>query len=43
MDNQDIVDILDEVNRRFGSAHSGKVSAQGTMKCQGQLATWYVD
>ncbi|KAF2448407.1 hypothetical protein P171DRAFT_428490 [Karstenula rhodostoma CBS 690.94] len=43
MDNQDIVDIVDEVNRRFGSKHSGRVSAQGTMKCQGRLATWYVD
>ncbi|KAJ4346706.1 uncharacterized protein N0V89_010638 [Didymosphaeria variabile] len=43
MDNQDIVDILDEVNRRFGGAHTGKVSAQGTMRCQGHPATWYVD
>lgn len=43
MDNQDIIDIIDEVNRRFGGAHSGRVSARGTMKCQGHLATWYVD
>ncbi|KAK7179535.1 hypothetical protein DPSP01_003623 [Paraphaeosphaeria sporulosa] len=43
MDNQDIVDIIDEVNVRFGGKHGGRVSAQGTMKCQGRLATWYVD
>lgn len=43
MDNQDIVDILDEVNKRFGSKHAGRVSARGTVKCQGHVAKWYID
>jgi hypothetical protein len=43
MHNQDIVDIMDEVNRRFGPLHSGRVAARGTMVCQGHTAQWYVD
>lgn len=43
MDNQDIVRIMDEVNLRFGPQHGGRVSARGTMKCQGRVAVWYVD
>ncbi|KAI0599491.1 hypothetical protein F4775DRAFT_591281 [Biscogniauxia sp. FL1348] len=44
MANQDILDILDEVTRRFGGAHGGgAVAAEGTMECQGHVAKWYVD
>lgn len=42
MDNQDIVDILNEVGKRFGGAHGGRVAARGTMKCEGHVAKWYV-
>lgn len=43
MDNQDIADIIDEVNKRFGPLHSGKVAATGTMVCDGYEAIWWVD
>jgi hypothetical protein len=42
MDNQDIVDILDEVSKRFAPLHGGKVAAEGIVRCQGYEATWYV-
>ncbi|KAF2465092.1 uncharacterized protein BDR25DRAFT_306918 [Lindgomyces ingoldianus] len=41
--NQDIIDIIDEVNKRFGGLHAGKVAATGTMNCGGHIANWYVD
>jgi hypothetical protein len=40
MDNQDFLNILDEVVRRFGE--DGKVAAMGTMVCEGRRAEWYV-
>lgn len=43
MHNQDIIDIIDEVNQRFGGLHGGNVAAEGTMNCEGHLATWYVN
>jgi hypothetical protein len=43
MTNQDIIDIIDEVSKRYGSLHGGKVAAQGTMVCQGHQAVWYVN
>ena len=43
MHNQDIVDVLDEVNLRFGPLHNGRVAAKGTMVCEGKQATWYVE
>ncbi|KAH7116223.1 hypothetical protein B0J11DRAFT_539472 [Dendryphion nanum] len=43
MHNQDIVDVLDEVNQRFGPLHGGRVAAQGTMVCDGRQATWYIN
>ncbi|KAH7070400.1 hypothetical protein BKA63DRAFT_75955 [Paraphoma chrysanthemicola] len=42
MDNQDIVDILDEVNRRFAPLHGGRAAAEGIVECEGFNATWYV-
>jgi hypothetical protein len=43
LDNQDIVDILDEVSKRFAPLHSGHVAAEGIITCQGYNATWTVD
>ncbi|PVI00446.1 hypothetical protein DM02DRAFT_592743 [Periconia macrospinosa] len=43
MHNQDIVDIIDDVNQKYGGLHGGKVAAEGTMNCEGHLATWYVN
>lgn len=43
MDNQDIVDIHDEVIKKFGGLHSGRVAAEGTMVCQGHQATWTIN
>ncbi|KAF1918947.1 hypothetical protein BDU57DRAFT_442581 [Ampelomyces quisqualis] len=43
MDNQDIVDILDEVSKRFAPLYSGRVAAEGIITCQGRNATWAVD
>lgn len=43
MHNQDIVDILDEVSKRFAPLHGGRVAAEGTVRCDGFVATWYVD
>jgi len=42
MHNQDIVDIVDEVNLRFGELHKGKVAAEGTMVCGDQPVKWFV-
>lgn len=42
MHNQDIVDILDEVSKRFAPLHSGRVAAEGLIRCDGWEATWYV-
>jgi hypothetical protein len=42
MHNQDIVDVLDEVTRRFAPLHAGKVAAEGRIKCEGFEAVWYV-
>lgn len=42
MNNQDIADIVDEVVKRFAPLHGGKVSAEGTVRCQGFVATWYI-
>jgi hypothetical protein len=43
MDNQDIVDIFDEVTKRFAPLHGGKVAAEGLIRCQGFEATWYIN
>jgi hypothetical protein len=43
MHNQDIIDVFDEVNKRFGVLHSGKVAAEGTMVCEGHQVIWYVN
>ncbi|KAH7392000.1 hypothetical protein DE146DRAFT_634189 [Phaeosphaeria sp. MPI-PUGE-AT-0046c] len=43
MDNQDIVDIVDEVSKRFAPLHGGRVAAEGTIRCQGFEATWAVE
>lgn len=43
MDNQDIVDILDEVSKRFAPLHGGKVAAEGVVRCQGYEGRWYVN
>ncbi|KAH7382305.1 hypothetical protein BKA66DRAFT_464208 [Pyrenochaeta sp. MPI-SDFR-AT-0127] len=43
VDNQDIVDILDEVSKRFAPLHGGRVAAEGLIRCDGWEATWYVD
>lgn len=40
--NQDIVDVIDESIKRFGSSHGGKLSAEGTMTCQGHTVRWFV-
>ncbi|KAF1962481.1 hypothetical protein CC80DRAFT_487929 [Byssothecium circinans] len=42
MENQDIFDIIDEVNLKFGGLHGGKVAGEGTMMCDGHLAKWHV-
>jgi hypothetical protein len=43
MSNQDIVNIYDEVVKRFAPLHGGRVAAEGIVKCEGFEATWYVD
>jgi hypothetical protein len=43
MNNQDIVDIYDEVIKRFAPLHGGRVAAEGIVRCGGFEATWYVD
>ena len=43
MHNQDIIDVFDEVNKRFGNLHGGKVAAEGTMVCEGHQVIWYVN
>lgn len=43
LDNQDIGDIIGEVSRRFGPLHSGKVAAEGLVRCQGFVAKWYIN
>ncbi|KAI0886292.1 uncharacterized protein GGS22DRAFT_160493 [Annulohypoxylon maeteangense] len=40
--NQDIVDLIGESIKRFGGAHGGKVSAEGTMLCEGHTVRWFV-
>ncbi|KAI0101164.1 putative necrosis-inducing factor-domain-containing protein [Daldinia grandis] len=40
--NQDIVDVIDEVIKRFAGQHGGKVQAEGTMECSGHVVRWYV-
>jgi hypothetical protein len=42
MDNQDIVDIFDEVTKRFAPLHRGKVAAEGLIRCQGFEGMWYI-
>ncbi|KAI1263486.1 hypothetical protein F5Y18DRAFT_394576 [Xylariaceae sp. FL1019] len=42
MANQDILDLYDESINRFGPLHDGKISAEGTMMCQGVLARWFI-
>ncbi|ORY57816.1 uncharacterized protein BCR38DRAFT_448739 [Pseudomassariella vexata] len=39
--NQDILDIYDGAISRFGS--DGRVSASGTMICEGNQVAWWVD
>ncbi|KAI1455533.1 putative necrosis-inducing factor-domain-containing protein [Annulohypoxylon moriforme] len=40
--NQDIVDVIDESIKRFGGSHGGKLSAEGTMNCEGHIVRWLV-
>ncbi|KAF2116855.1 hypothetical protein BDV96DRAFT_572981 [Lophiotrema nucula] len=42
MANQDIANILNDVTTRFAGLHGGRVSANGTMVCDGKMATWFV-
>ncbi|KAK6956143.1 hypothetical protein Daesc_001415 [Daldinia eschscholtzii] len=42
MHNQDIVDVIDEVIKRYAGQHDGKVRAEGTMDCSGHVVRWYV-
>ncbi|EDU39641.1 Hce2 domain containing protein [Pyrenophora tritici-repentis] len=42
MDNQDIADIIDEVVKRFAPLHGGRVAAEGTVRCDGHEAKWWV-
>ncbi|KAK6201905.1 hypothetical protein LQW54_009219 [Pestalotiopsis sp. IQ-011] len=41
LDDQDILYIIDGAVTKFGSG--GKVAATGTMTCQGENVTWWVD
>ncbi|KAI1211977.1 uncharacterized protein F4807DRAFT_417099 [Annulohypoxylon truncatum] len=40
--NQDIVGVIGESIKRFGGAHEGRVSAEGTMDCEGHTVRWFV-
>ncbi|KAI2464807.1 putative necrosis-inducing factor-domain-containing protein [Annulohypoxylon bovei var. microspora] len=40
--NQDIVDLIDESISRFAGSHGGRVSAEGTMQCEGHVVRWFV-
>ncbi|KAI1472602.1 putative necrosis-inducing factor-domain-containing protein [Daldinia caldariorum] len=42
MHNQDIVDVIDEVIKRYAGKHNGKVRADGKMECSGHVVRWYV-
>lgn len=42
VDNQDIADIVDEVVKRFAPLHGGRVAAEGTVRCDGHEAKWWV-
>lgn len=43
MHNQDLVDILYEVSKRFAPLHGGKVAAEGLIKCDGFEGAWRID
>jgi hypothetical protein len=43
MDNQDMVDIIDEIIKRFSNFHHGRVAAEGAIECGGHKATWFVN
>jgi hypothetical protein len=43
MNNQDIVDILDEVVKRFAPLHGDRVAAEGRVRCEGFEGMWYVN
>ena len=40
---QGIVDVLDEVGRRFAGLHGGRATTKETVECDRRKATWYVD
>ncbi|KAI1759883.1 putative necrosis-inducing factor-domain-containing protein [Hypoxylon sp. FL1150] len=42
MHNQDIIDVVGQAVSRFAGKHGGKVSADGTMNCSGNVVKWYV-
>lgn len=42
MHNQDIVDVIDEVIKRYAGQHDGRVQAEGTMECSDHVVRWYV-
>lgn len=42
MTNQDILDLYEGSIKRFGGAHGGKISAEGTMTCGSYNVKWYI-
>ncbi|OTB04736.1 hypothetical protein M426DRAFT_320599 [Hypoxylon sp. CI-4A] len=40
--NQDILDVVRGSIDRFAGSHDGRVSAEGTMECQGHVVRWFV-
>ncbi|KAI0465654.1 hypothetical protein F4859DRAFT_374091 [Xylaria cf. heliscus] len=40
--NQDILDLYDGSLGRFGAAHAGRLSAQGTMQCGDYNINWFI-
>jgi hypothetical protein len=43
MHNQDLVDILDEVSKRFAPLHGGRVAAEGLVRCDGFEGAWRIE
>lgn len=41
--NQDILDLYDESLLKFGGAHAGRISAQGTMMCGDFEIKWFIE
>ncbi|KAI1199765.1 hypothetical protein F5X97DRAFT_295342 [Nemania serpens] len=41
--NQDIIAVYNETINRFGGLHGGKISAEGTMQCDGLEVNWFIE